>query len=147
MIRTLAAVAAIALLLLCACGPEAPAPAPEPAPALPVLLPEEVPSQPGEEGVREFVTTFMDLRLAGEEESLRGYVSANALGQYGQELTSMSFTGWELASLNAADASSWEARVTIRREDGQSDELLFVGPGTDADGTQRAWVVRGANRP
>lgn len=146
MIRTLAVVA---LLLLCACDREIPAPEPAavPAPSIPVILPEEIPSQPGEEGVREFVTAFMDLRLAGEEESLRGYVSADALGRYGQDLTSMSFTGWELASLNAADASSWEARVTIRREDGQSDELLFVGPGTDADGTQRTWVVRGAERP
>lgn len=145
----------IGLLLLSACARDVPSPpAPEPpgasAPSLPVLpLPEEVPSQPGEEGVREFVTAFMDLRLAGEEERLRGYLSANALGQFGQDvpLTSMSFTGWELASLNAADANSWEARVTIRREDNQIEELLFIGPGADADGTQRPWVVRGAAKP
>lgn len=146
--------AVLALLLLSACTQEAPEPElPQGSgetvlPSLPVLpLPEEVPAQPGEEGVQEFVTAFMDLRLAGEEERLRGYLSANALEQYGQELTSMSFTGWELASLNAADANSWEARVTIRREDGQSDELLFVGPGADADGTQRTWVVRGTEKP
>ena len=159
MSRTSAVLAVVALLLLSACArdeapdPELPqgstATAPAP-PSLPVLpLPEEVPSQPGEEGVREFVTAFMDLRLAGEEERLRDYLSANALGQFGQNLplTSMSFTGWELASLNAADANSWEARVTIRREDNQSEELLFVGPGADADGTQRPWVVRGASKP
>lgn len=148
--------AVIVLLLLCACAPEAPEPElPQGSgatalPSLPVLpLPEEVPSQPGEEGVTEFVTAFMDLRLAGEEERLRGYLSANALERFGLDrpLTSMSFTGWELSALNAADASSWEARVTVRREDDRFDELLFVGPGADADGTRRPWVVRGTARP
>lgn len=146
--------AAILLLLLSvvACARETSAPAPEPAAStpLPVLpIPDEVPSEPGEDGVRDFVTAFMDLRLAGEEERVREYLSANAMEQYGSQdlpLTSMSFTGWELVSLNAADANSWEARVRIRREDDQIEELLFVGPGADAAGAQRAWVVRGAGR-
>ena len=145
----------IALLLLCACAREAPKPAPvesEPRivpPALPV--PVEVPSDPGEAGVRDFVTMFMDVRLTGDDVRARDFLSPNALEQYGKPqalpLTSMSFTGWELVSLAAADANSWEVRVRIRREDDQADELLFVGPGADASGAGRVWVVRGVARP
>lgn len=117
-------------------------------PALPV--PVEIPSDPGEAGVRDFVTTFMDLRLTGDDVRARDFLAPTALAQYGRPdlpLTSMSFTGWELLSLNAADANSWEARVRIRREDDQIEELLFVGPGADASGAQRVWIVRGAARP
>lgn len=146
----------IALLLLCACAREAPKPAPvesEPRivpPALPV--PVEVPSDPGEAGVRDFVTMFMDVRLTGDDVRARDYLSPTALEQYAAPkdilpLTSMSFTGWDLLALNAADASSWEARVRIRREDDQAEELLFVGPGPDASGAQRPWIIRGVARP
>lgn len=147
------------LLLASACAQDAaqtpgaaePAPRPEPRmipSALPI--PIEMPAEPGEDGVRDFVTTYMDLRLTGDEESARDFLSPNALEQYGKEglpLTAMSFTGWELVSLDAADANSWEARVRIRREDDQVDELLFVGPGADAGGEQRTWIVRGVARP
>lgn len=155
----------VALLLLCgACARDAattqaaqpPEPTPEAIepeprvipPALPI--PVEIPSEPGEAGVRDFVTTFMDVRLTGDDVRARDFLSPNALEQYGKEglpLTAMSFTGWELVSLNAADANSWEARVRIRREDDQVDELLFVGPGADASGAQRTWIVRGVARP
>lgn len=117
-------------------------------PALPI--PVEIPAEPGEAGVRDFVTTFMDVRLTGDDVRARDFLSPTALEQYGKQdlpLTSMSFTGWDLVSLNAADASSWEARVRIRREDDQIEELLFVGPGADASGAQRTWIVRGAARP
>ncbi len=146
----------IALLLLCgACAQEAAKPAPvesEPRvvpPALPV--PVEIPSDPGEAGVRDFVTMFMDVRLTGDEVRARDYLSPTALEQYAAPkdilpLTSMSITGWDLLALNAADASSWEARVRIRREDDQVEELLFVGPGQDASGAQRPWIVRGVAR-
>jgi len=146
----------IAVLLLCACAQEAAKPAPvesEPRivpPALPV--PVEVPSDPGEAGVRDFVTMFMDVRLTGDDVRARDFLAPTALEQYAAPkdilpLTSMSFTGWDLVALNAADASSWEARVRIRREDDQAEELLFVGPGPDASGAQRPWVIRGVARP
>ena len=147
----------IALVLLCgACAREAATPAaqtPEPRavpPALPV--PVEIPSDPGEAGVRDFVTMFMDVRLTGDDVRARDYLSPTALEQYAAPkdilpLTSMSFTGWDLLSLNAADANSWEARVRIRREDAQAEELLFVGPGPDASGAQRPWIIRGVARP
>lgn len=157
--RRLAAV--VLLLLPAGCARDMAAPVPEPArasagseprvipPALPI--PVEIPAEPGEEGVRDFVTTFMDVRLTGDDVRARDFLSPNALEQYGKQqglpLTSMSFTGWEMVSLNAADADSWEARVRIRREDDQAEELLFVGPGADASGAQRVWIVRGAARP
>ena len=153
----------IALLLCGACAKDAAKPAaqtpdtpaaiePEPRvipPALPI--PVEMPSEPGEDGVREFVTTFMDVRLTGDDVRARDFLSPNALEQYAAPkdvlpLTSMSFTGWELVALEAADANSWEARVRIRREDDQVEELLFVGPGADASGAQRTWIVRGVAR-
>jgi hypothetical protein len=119
-------------------------------PALP--MPVEMPSEPGEAGVRDFVTTFMDLRLTGDDVRARDFLSPTALEQYAAPkdilpLTSMSFMGWDLLALNAADASSWEARVRIRREDDQLEELLFVGPGQDASGAQRPWIIRGVARP
>lgn len=148
--------ACLALVLVCgACAQDAAttpsARTPEPRivpPALPI--PVEIPSEPGEDGVHDFVTTYMDVRLTGDEVRARDFLSPNALEQYGRQgipLTSMSFTGWDLVELNAADASSWEARVRIRREDDQVEELLFVGPGADASGAQRAWIVRGVTRP
>jgi len=147
----------ILLLLLCgACAQEAATPAPQASepravpPAIPV--PVEMPSEPGEAGVRDFVTMFMDIRMTGDDVRARDYLSPTALEQYAAPkdilpLTSMSFTGWDLLALNAADASSWEARVRIRREDDQLEELLFVGPGQDASGAQRTWIIRGVARP
>lgn len=151
----------IALLLLCgACAQDAATTSETPAaiepeprmvpPSLPA--PVEMPAEPGEAGVRDFVTMFMDVRLTGDEVRARDFLSPTALEQYAAPadilpLTSMSFTGWDLLALSAADASSWEARVRIRREDDQAEELLFVGPGADAGGAQRAWIVRGVARP
>ncbi|MFL6202923.1 MAG: hypothetical protein ACJ76J_27465 [Thermoanaerobaculia bacterium] len=149
----------VLLLLPSACARDMAAPAPdqkavesEPRMVPPSLpAPVEMPTEPGEAGVRDFVSTFMDLRITGDDVRARDYLSPNALEQYGKPqslpLTSMSFTGWDLLSLNAADANSWEARVRIRREDDQVEELLFVGPGADASGAQRAWIVRGVGKP
>lgn len=144
------------LLLSLGCARDVPPPpaaqAAEPRAVPPALpIPVEIPAEPGEDGVRDFVTTYMDVRLTGDDVRARDFLSPNALEQYGKPqalpLTSMSFTGWELVSLKAADANSWEARVRIRREDDQADELLFVGPGADASGAERVWIVRGAARP
>lgn len=119
-------------------------------PAIPV--PVDLPSQPGEAGVRAFVTVFMDLRMKGEEPQARDFLSQAALEQFerregGLALTSMSFTGWDLVSVEAADASSYEVRVRFHREDEPTEEILFVGSGPDASGAQRTWIVRGVARP
>lgn len=116
-------------------------------PAIPAPAP--IPSQPGEAGVREFVNTLMDLRMKGEEPQAQDFLSPAALEQFkrregGLALTSMSFMGWELVSVEAADANSYEVRVRFKLEDETTEELLFVGPGEDASGAKRTWIVRGA---
>lgn len=148
----------LALLVLPACArdaatPDATAtgtPAREGEPReTPPAIPAPIPSQPGEAGVREFVNTLMDLRMRGEEPQARDFLSPAAQEQFkrregGLALTSMSFMGWELVSVEAADANSYEVRVRFKLEDESTEELLFVGPGEDASGTKRAWIVRGA---
>ena len=168
MIRPLAA-GALALVLgtgLCAC-PSAPAgdTAATAAKATPPALPDEprrnppalpapgsLPSEPGEAGLREFLAAFLQARVVGDDARARDFLSPTALDQYerhetGLNLVAMSYTGFEILSVNAADANSWEVRVRLRREDEPVEEMLFVGPGADASGTQRTWIVRGAGRP
>ncbi len=148
---------AVVLLALPACARDAATPkagAPpleseprETPPAVPAPAP--IPSDPGEAGVRQFVNALMDLRMRGEEQQAQDFLSPNALEQFkrregGLALTSMSFMGWELVSVEAADANSYEARVRFKLEDETTEELLFVGPGEDASGAKRTWIVRGA---
>jgi hypothetical protein len=148
------------LALLCACPREGPpsgraAPARESEPRdVPAAIPVPVglPSEPGEAGARDFVSAFLELRVRGDEPRAKDFLSENALAQFekrekGLALTSMSYTGWELVALRAADASSYEATVRIRREDEPVEEMLFIGPGPDTSGAQRTWIVRGAARP
>jgi hypothetical protein len=163
MIRLFAASALAAVLgtVLCAC-PSTPArdaattPAPgtseprEIPPAIPA--PAGLPSEPGEAGLRKFLAAFLQARVIGDLTRARDFLSPTALDQFerhevGLNLVAISFTGWELLSVKAADASSWEIRVKIRREDEPVEEMLFVGPGADTSGTQRTWIVRGAGRP
>lgn len=173
MIRPLAT-GALALVLgmgLCACPsapareaaatPATPTPAPATRPALqdeprrhpPALpAPMALPSAPGEAGVRELVSAFLQARVVGDDSMARNFLSPNALEQYerhekGLNLLAMSYTGFEILSVEAADANSWEVRVRIRREDEPLEEILFVGPGEDMSGTKRTWIVRGAGRP
>ena len=119
-------------------------------PALPA--PGGLPSAPGEAGLREFLSAFLQARVVGDATRARDFLSPTALDQYerhekGLNLVAISYTGFELLSVNAADASSWEVRVRMRREDEPIEEMLFVGPGADTSGTQRIWIVRGAGRP
>lgn len=170
MIRPLAAGAlAMALVTgLCAC-PSAPAreaaQTPPEAKPTPRALPDEprrhppalpapvgLPSEPGEAGLREFLAAFLQARVIGDATRARDFLSPTALDQYerhekGLNLVAISFTGFELLSVKAADANSWEVRVKMRREDEPVEEMLFVGPGADTSGTQRTWIVRGAGRP
>jgi hypothetical protein len=119
-------------------------------PAIPA--PGGLPSEPGEAGLREFLAAFLQARVIGDATRARDFLSPIALDQFerhekGLNLVAISFTGWELLSVNAADANSWEIRVKMRREDEPVEEMLFVGPGADTSGTQRTWIVRGAGRP
>ncbi len=160
-------------LTLMACAPASPPPTPEAAkpeasppspsrepvePLHPPALPAPVilPSAPGEAGVRVFVTEFMEARERGDEPRARDFLSPTALEQFGPGGLSLTggadgrdFTRWELLSLNAADANSWEVKVRLfypggTEGDVQLDETLFIGPGPDASDTQRVWIVRGA---
>jgi hypothetical protein len=96
----------------------------------------------------------MKARVAGDEPRARDFLSPTALEQYGQgegglTLTGTSrFAGWDFVSVNAADANAWEVTVRVRQEGAGStfQETLFVGPGPDASGAQRTWIVRGAAR-
>lgn len=119
-------------------------------PALPA--PVGLPSAPGEAGLREFLAAFLQARVIGDAARARDFLSTTALDQYerhekGLSLVAISFTGFELLSVKAADANSWEVRVRMRREDEPVEEMVFVGPGADTSGTQRTWIVRGAGRP
>lgn len=119
-------------------------------PAIPA--PVGLPSAPGEAGLREFLAEFLQARVAGNAARSRDFLSTTALDQFerhekGLNLVAISFTGWELLSVKAVDADSWEVRVRMRREDEPTEEMLYVGPGVDTSGTERTWIVREAGRP
>ena len=156
---------ALLVLLLLAPGCGRREAAPPPAPAADEAAPEATAAdptvRPGEEGARSFVSEFMQARLAWDEDRARSFLSENAFGQYrlgegGLLLTGEDeprFTGWEIVSLAAADASSYE--IVLRVDEGLArgvepgsafEEVLFVGPGPDRQGRQRPWIVRGAER-
>ncbi len=139
-------------------GDPAPAAAPAPhgpdrdqPPALPA--PVALPADPGEAGARAFVDELMAARVRGDQLRARDFLSPTALEQYesgtgGLVLTGAEgtpFSGWELLGLNAADANSYEVTVLVRA-DPDFEETFFIGPGPDASGTQRPWIVRGATR-
>jgi hypothetical protein len=121
------------------------------APALPA--PVGLPADPGEAGARAFVDELMAARVRGDQLRARDFLSPTALEQYergagGLVLTGPEgapFSGWELLGLNAADANSYEVTVLVRA-DPDFEETFFIGPGPDASGTQRPWIVRGATR-
>lgn len=123
-------------------------------PALPA--PVALPADPGEAGARAFVDEFMAARVRGDQPRARDFLSPTALEQYleqeggsgGLVLTGPEgapFSGWELLGLNAADASSYEVTVLVHAGP-DFEETFFIGPGPDASGTQRPWIVRGATR-
>jgi hypothetical protein len=98
----------------------------------------------------------MAARQRGDAARARDFLSPTALEQFAPGKLSLaagadgrSFTRWELVSVNAADASSWEVKVRLSYPGGTEgdvlfDETLFIGPGPDASDTQRVWIVRGA---
>jgi hypothetical protein len=159
--------AAAVILLLAAgggCVRESTMRAQEPSPApLPAAMPQPG-AEPGaeknatEKGARDFVTGFLQSRMARAADQARTRLSPTARDQYeknegGLALTGSSeagFADWELVSIAAADASSYEVKVRLREPpNGLSAgisyvETLFVGPGPDLAGRQRPWVIRGA---
>ena len=164
--RRAAALPLFLVLVACAApggggNPSAQEPVQEPAAQAPderehppaVPAPVSLPSEPGEAGVRAFLEELMEARVRGDQPRARDFLSSTALEQYSQGgliLTGTEgarLTRWELVSLNAADASSWEVKVRLHPESGPpAEETLFIGPGPDTSETQRAWIVRGAMR-
>ncbi|HJX30107.1 MAG TPA: hypothetical protein VJ885_19555, partial [Thermoanaerobaculia bacterium] len=115
--------------------------------------PVGLPADPGEAGARAFVDEFMTARVRGDQPRARDFLSPTALEQYGEGAGGLAligpegtpFSGWELLALNAADASSYEVTVLVHGNP-DFEETFFIGPGPDASGTQRPWIVRGATR-
>lgn len=111
--------------------------------------------EPGtEKGARDFVTGFMQARMARDERLARAALSPLARDQFekaegGLTLTG-SYAGWDFVEVNAADANSFEVKVKVREKGAAGEtshtETLFVGPGADLEGSARPWVIRGAMR-
>ncbi|HYO13940.1 MAG TPA: hypothetical protein VE685_12160 [Thermoanaerobaculia bacterium] len=165
------ALPALALLLALGCVREqiAPPASPQVAP-LPTESPQSQPleepptvaapelataPEPGtEKGARDFVTGFLQARMARDERLARAFLSPTARDQYekgegGLALT-RTYAGWDFVSVNAADANSFEVTVRVRERGAGGEtahtETLFVGPGADLEGLARPWVIRGAIR-
>lgn len=124
-----------------------------PAVAAPELV--TAPEPETEKGARDFVTSFLRSRMAGDDRNARTHLSAIARDQYEKSEGGLAllapagsrFAGWDFVSVNAIDASSFEVKVRVRGPGGAAHtETLFVGPGPDLNGTQQPWIVRGALR-
>ena len=153
--------AALALLLglFAACGAREAAPPPE-VPAAEAPEATAGPEPGTEKGARDFVTAFLQARMARNERLVRTWLSPTALDQYRKgegglslmETAASRFTSWELLSAEAADANSYEVKVVIRelpaggKGERSFTETLFVGPGPDLRGRQQPWIIRGAMR-
>lgn len=151
-------IAALLLLLASvACAPDTQPPSVDEPPlaTAPVMSAEPEPGT--EKGAREFATAFLQARMARDERLARTSLSPTALDQYGKgegglALVDPEVTTWDFVSVQAADANSYEVKVAIweRTPDQSAEtsftETLFVGPGPDAQGRQRPWIIRGATR-
>ncbi len=159
MIRAAIAVALAAGLGLFACrepAEEEEPPRPVHAVAFdPLVLPPEegLPSEPGEQGVRDFLGAFLQIRVMGDATRARDFLSETSLDQYerhskGLTLVAVSYTGWEVLTLEPEPGTDgvWKAHARLRSEDEPIEELLFVGPGPDLSGMERTWIVRRAGR-
>lgn len=119
----------------------------------PLVVPpaEGLPADPGEQGVRDFLGAFLQLRVMGDATRARDFLSKTSLDQYerhskGLTLVAVSYTGWEILSLELEADGIWKAHARLRSEDEPIEELLFVGPGPDISGKERTWIVRRAGR-
>jgi len=144
----------------CTSSDDAPAPTVSPAGSPAVATPTPSPTADPAAGVRAFVTDFMEARIGRDADRARSFLAPFAAEQYddgedGLTLIGTSnphFESWEFVSIQAADANSYEVQVTVAEAYTESDEtssfeeVLFVGPGTDVDGQQRPFVIRGAGR-
>lgn len=122
-------------------GPEGPIPA------------ATVPPGPAAQATS-FVLDFMAARARGDAAAAGLFLSPIAAAQYAAGGGGLTLTGggagfadWALLAVEAADPSSWEARVRVEAADGTVwEELLFVGIGPGPDGEPRDLTVRGAER-
>lgn len=101
-----------------------------------------------------FVLDFLEARAAGDAEAAALFLSPTAGEQFAAGAGGLTLTGggtglaeWAVLAVEAADPSSWEARVRLEAGDGTVwEELLFVGVGPGPDGAPRDLTVRGAER-
>lgn len=114
-----------------------------------VTSPAATSSPDGRAAARAFVAAFLDARVAGDADRASSFLSAEAKRRYDAREDGLKlvdgYVGWDVESLEAADASSFEVQVRLRGSD-VAVESLFVGPGSDHTGAQRPLVIRGALR-
>jgi len=92
-----------------------------------------------EAGATEIVEAFMEARVAGG--GADAYLTEGAVGAFGVSLYEVD--AFAVASVEAADANSFEVTVVVTGPDGtERTELLFVGPGQPVEGSGTV-VVRG----
>ena len=117
------------------------------------LPPATVPPGPAAQATT-FVLDFMAARARGDAAAAGLFLSPTAAAQYAAGGGGLTLTGdgegfadWAVLAVEAADPSSWEARVRVEAADGTAwEELLFVGVGPGPDGEPRDLTVRGAER-
>lgn len=117
------------------------------------IPPATVPPGPAAQATR-FVLDFMEARARGDAEAAGLFLSPTAAGQYAAGSGGLTLAGggegfaaWALLAVEAADPSSWEARVRVEAADGTVwEELLFVGVGPGPRGEPRDLTIRGAER-
>jgi hypothetical protein len=112
--------------------------------------------------VKAFVEKFMQLRMEGAPQAL-DFLSSTAKSQYdrgdgglflfGEGIAGNRwlFEHFEISSIEAADANSYEVKVSVIASKDPGDgnaysfvENLFVGPGQDYKGEVQPLVIRGA---
>lgn len=101
--------------------------------------------------VRRTVGAFMDARIDGS--GAERFLTENARSSYeaaGLDLYRPGYTGYEIVSLEAVDATSFEVVVEITDvspgETRSVREILPVGPGESVDGEMRELAIRAAMR-
>ncbi|HVL81310.1 MAG TPA: hypothetical protein VM840_06955 [Actinomycetota bacterium] len=131
----------VVALTLTGCASDLPTASPSPHPEL--GEPAEGFDDP-EGAVRALVDEFMEARLSGSGAEV--HLTPVAQEQYASgspALYDPSYRGWELRSLEAADANSYEVEVVIERSDGGPlSERLGVGPGDNVEGRPTPYLVR-----
>jgi hypothetical protein len=132
------------LVLAAACGDdstEAPvttAPATSPTTEPATTTPADEAEEP-----EQTIRSFMDARLRGE--GAEEYLTETGSEIFPGDIALYDLSSYQLVSIEAADASSFEVVVSVTDAAGATrTETLFVGPGESVDGTALAFAIRGA---